>query len=166
VKYGDFSSLVQLGVGLHLGTALIQLYGEIGFQPLIRTIARTRNLFLAESPEERPKPEIKAELEDIESRLEILKIQIFNEYKKYIIINSCIAAVLVIKLVFITITFNRDITSENYWVAIILVVFSILPAPITLLSLWIDASRQVKPLKKRADDLEKRAQQSSSGNRS
>ena len=47
IKYGDFSSLVQLGVGLHVGTALLQLYGELAVEPLTRTLDRTRTLFLA-----------------------------------------------------------------------------------------------------------------------
>ena len=44
MKYGDFSSVVQLGVGLHVGTALLQLYGELGVQPLVRVLNRTRSL--------------------------------------------------------------------------------------------------------------------------
>ena len=32
MKYGDFSSLVQLGAGLHIGTAFLQVYGELGVE--------------------------------------------------------------------------------------------------------------------------------------
>jgi hypothetical protein len=41
-----------------------------------------------------------------------------------------------------------------------MVALSIFPAPITLAALWFDASSQVRPLRQKADDLEKRATQS------
>lgn len=66
MKYGDFSSVVQLGVGLHVGTVVLQLYGDIGLQPLNRALARLRSLFLA--PEhERPPKEFEDELLGIEA---------------------------------------------------------------------------------------------------
>ena len=45
MKYGDLASIVQLGVGLHVGTAVLQLYGELGVQPLERKISGIRRLF-------------------------------------------------------------------------------------------------------------------------
>jgi hypothetical protein len=40
MTFGDFSSLVQLGVGLHAGTALFQLLSEFGVAPLERRLGR------------------------------------------------------------------------------------------------------------------------------
>ena len=54
--------VVQLGVGLHVGTALLQLYGELGVEPLARVLERTRSLFAAPQ-EERPPKAIEEELE-------------------------------------------------------------------------------------------------------
>jgi len=67
MKYGDFSSLVQLGIGLHLGTALLQMYGELGVAPLVRTIDRVRSLYLVPEGEQPPKS-LKEELERLESK--------------------------------------------------------------------------------------------------
>jgi hypothetical protein len=87
MKYGEFSSIVQLGVGLHVGTAVLQLYGELGVEPLSRAIARTRSLFVAPE-QERPPKHIENDLDRLESRYEIFKIRLFKEYKKYVLGNA------------------------------------------------------------------------------
>jgi hypothetical protein len=156
MKYGDFSSLVQLGVGLHVGTALLQMYGEIGVAPLVRTIGRARSLFLA--PEgERPPKALEDELDRLESKYEIFKIRLFQEYRKYVRINSIIATALAIILVVIAYKAQDDVAEGYEWTTIVMLALSLLPAPSTLGALWIDANRQVKPMKDEADDLEKRA---------
>lgn len=156
MKYGDFSSLVQLGVGLHFGTALLQLYGELGVAPLVRTIARTRSLF-AVPKDERPPKAIEDDLDRLESKYEIFKIQLFNEYKKYVFFNLAVAFVLAVMLAIIA--FKADDTIADAWepVTVLIVFLSIFPAPITLGVLWFDAGRQVKPLKFEADKVEERA---------
>ena len=53
MKYGDLSSVVQLGVGLHVGGAVLQLFGELGV-PLERRIARIRGLFRLPEAERPP----------------------------------------------------------------------------------------------------------------
>lgn len=152
MQYNDFSSLVQLGVGLHVGAALLQLYGELGVQPLARTIMRTRALFLDES--DRPPKDLENELSQLESEYEIFKIELFNEYKRYVKINAYVAAALAGALVLIS-----YMGSDNIPVilSLLFVVFSLLPAPVTLLALWRDASRKISPMKQKADGLEKRA---------
>jgi hypothetical protein len=159
IKYGDFSSLVQLGVGLHVGTALLQLYGEIAVEPLTRTLSRTRSLFLAPQ-DERPSKAIEEELEGLESRYEIFKIQLFYEYRRYVFFNLVVAGVLAITLAILAYKAEDPITEGWFWTTIAMVALSILPGPISLAVLWFDASSQVKPLRQEADDLEKRATQS------
>lgn len=159
IKYGDFSSLVQLGVGLHVGTALLQLYGELAVEPLTRTLGRTRSLFLAPE-DERPPKAIEEELEGLESRYEIFKIQLFYEYRKYVFINLVVAVVLAIILAILAYKAEDPITEGWFWTTIAMVALSIFPAPITLAALWFDASSQGEPLRQKADDLERRATQS------
>ena len=48
-----------------------------------------------------------------------------------------------------------DPLSDTLSVAFVFI--SIFPAPLTLGVLWFDASRQMRPLKAKADDLERRA---------
>jgi hypothetical protein len=152
MKYGDFSSLVQIGVGLHAGTALLQLYGELGAQPLVRTITRIRSLFADEN--ERPPKHIEDELNKLESDFEIFKIRLFNEYKKYVKINLVFAVLLVIVLTVIAYKAQDMIAVE---LTIFIVALSVLPAPLTLTALWRDAAREILPIKKQADELESRA---------
>jgi hypothetical protein len=156
MKYGEFSSLVQLGVGLHVGTAVLQLYGELGVQPLVRAIARTRSLFVVPE-DERPPKEIEDDLDRLESRYEIFKIRLFKEYKKFVLANSIVALTLAITLT--VLAFKADDLISEAWepLTILFVFFSIFPAPITLGVLWFDADRQVKPMKQEADALEERA---------
>jgi hypothetical protein len=156
MKYGDFSSVVQLGVGLHVGTAVLQLYGELGLQPLARTIARTRSLFLVPD-EERPPIAVKDQLDRIESKYEIFKIRLFNEYKKYVFLNSVVALLLAILLT--VIAFKADDIVTDGWEAVtaLIVAMSLLPGPITLGVLWHDAEKQVRPMKQEADALEEKA---------
>jgi hypothetical protein len=159
MKYGDFASLVQLGVGLHVGTALLQLYGELGVAPLARALSRTRGLFAA--PEnERPPKEIEEELERLESRYEIFKVRLFKEYRKYVFFNLLAAALLAIILTIIAFKADDAITPAWEWMTILMPVLSVLPGPISLAVLWIDANRQVKPMRATADELEERATRS------
>lgn len=151
MKFGDFSSLVQLGAGLHIGTAILQLYGDLGVQPLVRTMARIKNI-LAERNES-TKSEFLDELLSVEGSFEIFKIQLFNEFKWYVKANTCVATLLVLILIFIAYKAEDTISAEF---TVFVVAASILPAPITLFALWRDAARVLGPIKARADDLESR----------
>jgi hypothetical protein len=160
MKYGDFASVVQLGVGLHLGTALLQLYGELGLEPLVRAISRARSLFSDAVPEhERPPAALKEELERLESRFDIFKIRLFNEYKKYVRANSFVALVLAAILAALAFYADVVISDEMSWSTGVMVFLSLAPAPISLGALWLDAGRLVAPMKAEADDLERRAVQ-------
>lgn len=156
MKYGEFSSVVQLGVGLHVGTAVLQLYGELGVQPLSRAIARTRSLFVAPE-QERPPKDIEEDLDRLESRYEIFKIRLFKEYKKYVLGNAIVAATLAFVLTLLAFKYDDTITEAWEPAMVFLVGLSLLPAPVSLSVLWFDADRQLKPMKLEADALEKRA---------
>lgn len=147
--YGDFSSVVQLGVGLHLGTALLQMYGEIGLQPMIRSIGRLHSV--AEDPNHPPADQHRDELESILSRFEVFKIQMFTEYRRYLFANSANAVLLTVILVLISYCYSAPISPQ---LSIIFVTLSVLPAPITLFCLWYDATRALRPLLDAATALE------------
>lgn len=83
MNYGDLASIVQLGVGLHLGTAVLQIYGELGVAPFERRIARIRSLIRPEATA----TELEAELSQLEGRYELFKIEFFNQYRFYISIS-------------------------------------------------------------------------------
>jgi hypothetical protein len=150
MKYGDFSSLVQLGAGLHAGTALLQLYGDIGLAPLVRRISRVRSLVeIGGMP-----ADIVEDLARVESDFEIFKIRHFNEYKRFVKANFGVAAALVVLLAVIAYLAETEVPAQ---ITIIIVAFSVFPAPITLGVLWWDASQSSKQIHARAERLELRA---------
>jgi len=156
MKYGDLSSIVQLGVGLHIGTAVLQLYGELGIAPLERRISRIRRLFRV--PEaERPSRELEEELNLVESRYELFKIEFFREYRWCVVLNTAVAIALAVLLVVIALKADDQISDGYEWFAVLAIATSYLPAPCIFGSLWVDAQRRVKPLEVKADGIEKRA---------
>jgi hypothetical protein len=156
MKYGDFASLVQLGVGLHAGTALLQLYGDIGLAPLVRRISRIRGLAdIGAMPED-----VIDDLMRLESDFEIFQIQHFNAYKKFVKANFGFAVGLVVLLIFLAYMADSEIPVE---VTVGVVALSIFPGPLTLAVLWFDASNSSKQIRDRAERLERRAIEASAG---
>lgn len=147
--YGDFSSLVQLGVGLHLGAALLQSYGEIGIQPVNRSLARIRSLVVDNSTN---KADAIEKLEMLESDFDIFRIKRFNNYKGHILFNSIICLFLVLLLAYISFYFQVTISPKF---ASFVAAISVAPCIISLFLHWIDTSKALRPLRTRAEALEK-----------
>ncbi len=147
--FGDFASVVQLGVGLHLGTALLQMYGEIGLQPMIRSIERMRDV--VQDPDYPPTDQHRQDLDAIISRFAVFKIQMFTQYKTYLIANSVNAGILILLLVLISFKYSDPVSPQG---GIVFVSMSILPAPITLFCLWHAATKALRPLQQAAKALE------------
>jgi hypothetical protein len=59
--------------------------------------------------------------------------------------------------ILVTIAYLAQTPITDTWTTIVIVALSTLPAPATLFALSIDASRVLKPLIERADEMEKRA---------
>ena len=156
MKYGDLSSVVQLGVGLHVGTAVLQLFGELAFAPLEWRLARIRSLF--NLPEgERPPRSLEEELLQLESRYDLFKIEFFNQYRGCVIISSVVAIVLAVFLI-ITAVKADDVIQDGYeWFAVASIFLSFVPALAILGSLAFDAQRRIGALKFEANSIETRA---------
>ncbi|QIG96576.1 hypothetical protein [Bradyrhizobium sp. 6(2017)] len=136
-----------------MGTAVLQLYGDLGVQPFLRSVARTKSLFVV-LERDQPVSELLDELDRLESDYEIFKINLFKEFTKYIVINSIVAAALA--MILVVIAFKADDLISEAWepISIAFVFLSLFPAPATLGVLSWDAGRQLKPMKARADQLE------------
>ena len=150
MKYGDFSSLVQLGVGFHAGTALLQLYSDIGLAPLIRRIERIRRLVAIDGTPEG----LKNEALRVGGDLEIFRIKHFNAYKKFVAFNFVVAFGLAALLVVMAFVAESELPAE---IAFFIVAASILPGPITIGILWWESSQELKEVKERAERLEQQA---------
>jgi hypothetical protein len=156
MKYGDLSSIVQLGVGLHVGTAVLQLYSELGMAPMERRLARIRDLF--KLPEgDCPPPDLGEELARLEGRYGLFKIVFFKRYRWLVMVNSGIAAVLAVFLIIIACKAGDDILEGYEWFPVVAISLAFIPAPLMLGALWWDARERVAPLKEVADDIEARA---------
>ena len=151
MKYGDFSSLVQLGVSLHLAMVAIQHYGEIGAGPLAHTIERIRGA--CAGPGKQASGELESELDALEADFKKFKLRMITEFKEYWAINTATAVLLV---GFLTLISWKADDALPQWLAIVFLACSVLPAPITLFALWRDATKEIRPIETRADDLEAR----------
>ena len=139
MKYSDFSSLVQLGVSLHLAMVAIQHYGDIGAGPLAHTIERIRGA--CASPGKRPSRELESEVDRLEADFKKFKLQMFAEFKEYWAINTATAVVLG---GFLTLISWKADDALPQWLAIVFAALSVLPAPITLFALWRDATNAIR----------------------
>jgi hypothetical protein len=94
MKLGDFSSLVQLGVGLHAGTALLQSVTEFAGTPLSRRIERLRTLAELKAKRDPKYDDCLESAANLLGTLEVKKIQFFNEYKEVAKANGGVAIAL------------------------------------------------------------------------
>jgi uncharacterized membrane protein YphA (DoxX/SURF4 family) len=69
-------------------------------------------------------------------------------------INFAVAVILIIVLTVLAYKAEDMISAE---LTIFIVALSVLPAPLTLGALWLDAAREIRPIMAQADDLERRA---------
>jgi hypothetical protein len=137
--------------------------------PLVTaTDAVTSSTLSSEEPRGKPESSLSAmraapiqeQLERLESRYEIFKVRLFKEYRKYVFFNLFTAGLLAIILTVLAFKAGDPITQGWEWTTIFMPALSVLPGPISVAVLWFDASRQVKPMRKTADELEERATRS------
>src|SRR5690606_8108439 len=117
MQYGDFIGIVQLGVGLHLGTALLNFYGEFSIKPIARVLNRTRSLF---GGQVQPPQGIGDELEILESRFQLFEIRFHQEYRWYAYGNLPVSVLLAIILIVLTFKAGDPITDDWVWCLIII----------------------------------------------
>ena len=138
MKYADLSTIVQLGVGLHLGTAVLQMYSELGMAPMERRLTRIRDLF--KLPEGQcPSSELREELDRLVGRYGLFKIGFFKRYRWLVAVNSSIAAILAAFLIVIACKAGDNIGEGYEWFVVIVISLSFIPAPLMLAALWWDA---------------------------
>jgi hypothetical protein len=97
------------------------------------------------------------ELDLLESRYELFKIEFFQEYKWCVGLTAGVACVLAIFLVMIAAWAEATIERDWDWFLGAAIVLSFAPAPVTLAWLWLAASLRVRPLESDTENLEQRA---------
>jgi hypothetical protein len=150
---GDFSSVVQLGVGLHAGTALLQSVAEFTGTPLSRRIERLKSIADIKAQRDRNYNNLLNDARDLLGDLELKKIQFFNVYKRVVVLNAGVAIALAILLAVIAIFAKSDISGLE---ALSIIAASFLPAAG---SIWFLRSRWItntKELSRQLLELERK----------
>ena len=160
--YGDFSTIVQLGIGLHLGTAALELFGRFDVAPITRRLDRLGRLIerksnlhnnetLSKTTQIIDFESLDDNYQTINDDINIFHIRLENEYKIRAIINTANALILIFILIMLSFWYN--ITVE--WPAgIFFIVISILPAFLTVLHLRIKIWMELKNIKRRIKFIE------------
>jgi hypothetical protein len=143
MKVQDFFSIVQLGVGIHLGTAVLHLTGEFGIAPVERRVDNIAN-WLREERETGNMLEAKEdELKDIQMRVNIFKTQYANAYRKLVIFMVGWAGILT-SLLAVT-SFNAD-ADIGIAAGMLIVLACVLPACLSFAYIWQRSRDALAPI--------------------
>jgi hypothetical protein len=96
MKLGDFASVLQLGVGLHVGSALLQTVAEFASSPISKRIERLAKLAMLRrtrlekvgSLDTTAAIALEDDTLNTLSALEVKKVQFFNEYRIAATVNT------------------------------------------------------------------------------
>ncbi|MCW2272732.1 hypothetical protein GJ654_01400 [Rhodoblastus acidophilus] len=155
MKLSDFESLVQLGVGIHAGTAFFSMLNEIQLQPIAGRIAEVeawlkdckskyidnkRGFYFYEFLNKKNKTELEIKVDElidklngIRTSIKICRIQHFNEFKKLTKINFSVGGLLLMVLVVASFCPDAEL---NVWTAILLSGLCFCPALWSFIRLW------------------------------
>jgi hypothetical protein len=150
---GDFSSVVQLGVGLHAGTALLQSIAELTATPLSRQLGRLLKISEVKLARDASFQDIHDQACDLAGDLEIKKVQFFNEYREVVAINTAVAGVLALLLGVIAFLFGEEI---HPGIGFLITLASFAPAPLSLWFLWSRWTANTVSLKESVNTLHRR----------
>ena len=153
MKLADFASLVQLGVGLHAGTAVLQLANELGLGPTERRLERAER-FCQYRHSRAKNTEQKKAVEDaidnlsgVRNEFERVKQQFFAEYRRLTNLNLATCLSLTGLLIWISFAPDRTIGLLS---ASALTAISVAPAIVSICYLFL---RLRTPLKGIAADI-------------
>lgn len=140
MNLSEFSSVLQLGVGLHAGTALLQSILEFASAPIFARVdrlvkvaeLRVERLRKANKPAEEAY-EILSELNDIRGLLALKRVQFFHEYKLAAGANAIVAVALYGFLCWAALQADYKL---GVTLAVFLIVLSALPAVGSIAILW------------------------------
>jgi hypothetical protein len=143
--------MVQLGVGLHAGTALFQSVFELAGTPLANRVSRLAELAEAKTKRDQSFQDKLDMAHDIMGDLENKRLLFHREYKNLVLANGGVAIALLVALSYI----SFDAQEKIPWpVGLFLVTLSLLPATGSLLLLSNSWSKKMAPLRSSIEALE------------
>lgn len=159
MSLSDFSSVLQLGVGLHAGTALLQPILEFASAPIVARADRLARI--AELRVDRLRRTGKAshaaetlldDLNDIRGLLALDRVLFFQEYKIAAAANAVVAAILYGLLSWAALDPAQNV--EKLWAAC-LIALSAGPAVASLAILWWRWRANTSPIGQKLDSFQK-----------
>jgi hypothetical protein len=154
MKVQDFFSVVQLGVGIHAGTAILQLSGELGIAPVERRVAALQSWLQEEKETGHDLEDENDKLSIIRSDITVYRIRYEKLYRRSVGWTFTFGCVLAIGLAVMSFIADAQI-HEPWGTAIIVMCF--LPATVIFAYLWHTSSSNLVPIKRKLSALEDRA---------
>lgn len=148
----DFFSVVQLGIGLHAGTALLQVSAELGAVPLERRLNMLEEQVKELDPSRQNYEDIFEELKDIKSNWAIYNIRQYNTYRKMVVSTFVCAGLLTMILAVLSFLASAEISM--IW-GILLVGVSLAPAAVIFCYFWEKMQTALNPIEVRLVEFEK-----------
>jgi hypothetical protein len=133
MKLADFGSLVQFGVGLHAGTAVLQFVIEFASTPLAKRIDRVIELYERRAGIDPSHLDGLENARNLKAELELKAMQFFKEYKIAMVVNAIAACIILGILILLSFAPNAEVTFGQ---GVIISIASLASAPLSLLILW------------------------------
>lgn len=151
MKVQDFFSLVQLGVGIHAGTAILQLAAEFGIPPVERRFLIVERWVNEEKKVGKCVVRLEEALTDIFFDIVIFREQYFQEYRMFSKYLFGCAGILAIFLIVMSFMSDVDI---SWPVGVALSVVNFAPACVLYTLLSRRVSKASNPIVAKIENLE------------
>lgn len=151
----DFFSVVQLGVGIHAGTAFLQLSSEMRVAPTERRLENVGRWINEEKVRAGTHitSNIEEEFDEIQTNLRVYR-QIFqNKYTIHSCLTFGFGAAILFMLCVMSFIADTKITELT---GLFIVLFSICPALFIFISFWHDSSQALRPIEDSIAALERK----------
>ncbi|WP_158812009.1 hypothetical protein [Beijerinckia sp. L45] len=109
MKLSDFSSVVQLGVGLHAGAALLQLASDLATAPLSRKLRQIETLAESRLHTHKESQVHLDRAKDLITDLQIAGIGFDKQYRQLIKVNGIVSLALITLLVWLSVDADREV---------------------------------------------------------
>jgi hypothetical protein len=151
MKVQDFFSIVQLGVGIHAGTALLQLSGEFGLAPVERRIDNLTTWLEQSAIEGRSLPECEDDLRVVKTRLQTARAGYQRIYRNCVYVTFGFGIFLAWLLAVMSFLADADI---DYLPGLGIVLLCFVPAIITYAILWGKVTKALEPIRMAVERIE------------
>lgn len=146
----DFFSVVQLGAGLHFGTALLQLAGGLESASMDRRFQALQNWAIEARDEGVDTGEVFDQIKNLRASIERFKSQHDQEYRKFAYVMLAIGCILSIKLSVMSFFASCDAPT---WLGASFVLISIAPVFIIYAIITYRTKRHTSVISPKFDDI-------------